>query len=107
MIRKTLFQAMIGTLIFVAGAGHGPRRAFAGAVDGGSATADFLRDIQPIFAERCYSCHGPQKQRGGLRLDSKVHALRGGDSGPVLQRGAGGASRIIERVTARDKAVRM
>ena len=33
---------------------------------------------------RCVSCHGPAKQRGGLRLDSAAHILRGGDSGPAI-----------------------
>lgn len=40
---------------------------------------DFVRDIRPIFEDRCYSCHGPEKQKGGLRLDIKAAALRGGD----------------------------
>ena len=30
---------------------------------------DFERDIQPLFADRCIKCHGPEKQKGGLRLD--------------------------------------
>lgn len=45
---------------------------------------DFRRQIQPLFAKHCLACHGPDKQRGGLRLDQPDLALRGGDSGPLL-----------------------
>lgn len=41
---------------------------------------DFVKDIQPILSERCYSCHGPNKQEAALRLDHKPSALKGGDS---------------------------
>jgi mono/diheme cytochrome c family protein len=41
---------------------------------------DFEKDIQPIFADRCYSCHGPRKQESALRLDLKSRALKGGDT---------------------------
>jgi ankyrin repeat protein/cytochrome c len=38
---------------------------------------DFVRDVQPIFRERCYACHGPEMQMNGLRLDRRADALRG------------------------------
>ncbi len=44
-----------------------------------AAPVDFIRDIQPILANRCVSCHGPEKQRGGFRIDRKADALKGGD----------------------------
>ena len=43
---------------------------------------DFDKDIQPLFADRCYSCHGPRKQESGFRLDAKSEALKGGDNFP-------------------------
>jgi hypothetical protein len=47
--------------------------------------ADFFETkVRPVFAEHCYSCHGPKKQKAGLRLDSKTAAFQGGDDGPVL-----------------------
>jgi Protein of unknown function (DUF1553)/Protein of unknown function (DUF1549)/Planctomycete cytochrome C len=49
-----------------------------------AAREDFEKDVRPIFTKNCVTCHGPEKQRGGLRLDRKVDALRGGDSGPVI-----------------------
>ncbi len=49
-----------------------------------AAAVDFARDIKPILADRCYSCHGPEKQKSGLRLDRKSAAFLGGDSGAVI-----------------------
>jgi mono/diheme cytochrome c family protein len=46
-----------------------------------SSDIDFVRDIQPIFAQNCYKCHDAAKHKGGLRLDSKATAFVGGDSG--------------------------
>ncbi len=40
--------------------------------------------IQPLFDEYCVSCHGAQKNKGGLRLDTAAHLVKGGDSGPPL-----------------------
>lgn len=47
--------------------------------------ADFTNDVAPIFAEHCVQCHGPQKQKGGLRLDSAMALSRGSDSGAIFQ----------------------
>ena len=33
---------------------------------------DFARDVRPIFQSRCLGCHGPGKQKGGLRLDRRA-----------------------------------
>jgi hypothetical protein len=45
----------------------------------------YFGDIHPILAEHCVSCHGPDKQKGSLRLDSRDAALAGGGSyGPAI-----------------------
>lgn len=44
----------------------------------------FETKIRPVLAENCYSCHNDKKQKGALRVDSKVLLLKGGDSGPAL-----------------------
>ena len=68
------------------------------------AKVDFARDIQPILANRCYDCHGLEKAKGGLRLTSRGHALKGGESGePVLVAGQSARSPLIQRVTATDE----
>ncbi len=60
---------------------------------------DFARDVEPIFASRCYECHGEQKSKSGFRLDDKARAFQGGDSGqPFLIAGKSSQSQIILRV---------
>src|SRR6185503_7847665 len=54
---------------------------------------DFVHDIQPILAARCYACHGPEKQENDLRWDSKASAMKGGISGPALVPGQSAESR--------------
>ena len=68
-----------------------------------SRPVDFVQDIQPIFAEHCASCHGPDKQKSGYRLDVREVALKGGDSGhPAILPGAGATSPIVHWVAALD-----
>ncbi len=68
---------------------------------------DFARDIEPIFQAHCVKCHGPKKQEGGLRLDHKASALRGGDSGPLLSAGKSAESEIVSRITETDDTIKM
>lgn len=69
---------------------------------------DFLEEIQPLLTARCVKCHGPEKQKGGLRLDSKASAFEGGDSTePAVVPGQPNASRLIALVTSEDEAERM
>ena len=63
---------------------------------------DFAKDVKPILSSRCYSCHGPDKQQNGLRLDVRDDALRGGDHGKAIVSGDAGASLIIKHVTGAD-----
>lgn len=50
---------------------------------------DFEKDIRPLLQQRCVACHGPDKQKAGLRLDARAFALQGGSGGPVLLPAAG------------------
>jgi hypothetical protein len=68
---------------------------------------DFGQDIQPILARNCIACHGPAKQRGGLRLDDGQAALRGGNSGAVLKPGDAVGSRLLQAVAGLDPDVKM
>ena len=72
-----------------------------------SAEPDFATEVQPIFRERCESCHGERRQRGGLRLDHGASALRGGDSGPAIRPGDSQGSELLGRVTSEEKRERM
>lgn len=59
---------------------------------------EFDKDIQPILAERCYSCHGPEKQKADLRWDVKASAFKSGDHGPIIVPGDSAKSRVIHLV---------
>ncbi len=73
-----------------------------------AAPVDFARDIQPLFADRCLKCHGPEKQKGGLRLDIKAAAFKGGDSEERgIVAGHANDSRLIKAVTSTDDDERM
>ncbi|MSU35928.1 MAG: DUF1553 domain-containing protein [Pedosphaera sp.] len=68
-----------------------------------SITVDFTRDIQPIFAHSCFKCHGPEKQKAGLRLDDHASALRGGDNhSPAIVPGKGSESPLLRIVAGLD-----
>ena len=54
--------------------------------------------VQPILQRRCVSCHGSEKQKGQLRLDSLATLRRGGQTGPALVAGNAGKSLMIQRL---------
>jgi mono/diheme cytochrome c family protein len=68
---------------------------------------DFARDIQPLFARHCIQCHGPEKQKGGVRLDLKQGALEGGDSGLIIVAGKSAESKLIHLVAKLDGETQM
>lgn len=59
---------------------------------------EYARDIRPLFERSCLRCHGPERPRSGLRLDTREHLLRGGDGGPVVVISNSAASRLIHAV---------
>ena len=63
---------------------------------------DFEKDVQPILAQKCHSCHGEDAQQSGLRLDMRQNALRGGDYGPVIIPGKSEESKLIRRLVGGD-----
>lgn len=69
---------------------------------------DFATDIQPLFAENCLECHGPDASKGGLILTTREGALK------VLKSGAHGVvpgvpdrSEVLARVLEGDPEERM
>lgn len=50
-------------------------------------TPTYAKHIQPILVDRCFSCHGPEKQKGDLRLDSIEAIKKGGKNGTILTPG--------------------
>jgi hypothetical protein len=68
---------------------------------------EFNKDVQPLLARACVSCHGPEKQRGGLRLDDGDAAGKGGNSGAILKPGDAAASRLLFIVAGLDAETKM
>ena len=76
--------------------------------NGASADSTFFEmRIRPLLAEHCYSCHGEEKQKGHLRLDSRAAMLKGGESGPAIVPGQPGQSRLMEAVRYQNPDLQM
>lgn len=68
---------------------------------------DFVRDVEPIFRAKCYSCHGAMTRSGGLRLTEKRYAAEGGDSTHAVLGGTAETNELLLRVTSEDSTFRM
>lgn len=68
---------------------------------------DFSKQIQPILKQFCYRCHGPEKQKSGLRLDQRKAALEGGDEGVVVIAGKSGQSNLYRYIAGLDADKKM
>jgi uncharacterized membrane protein len=55
--------------------------------------------VEPIFIKHCYDCHGSDKQKGRLRLDTYDALMKGGKHGPVIKAGNAKGSEVLRRVT--------
>jgi hypothetical protein len=54
--------------------------------------------IKPVLATSCLSCHGPEKAKGGLRMDTFALLMKGGSDGPVVNAESPEASELLRRV---------
>jgi ankyrin repeat protein/cytochrome c551/c552 len=73
------------------------------------ASADFARDVQPLFKEHCIECHGPSQQMRGLRLDRRRDALpnRVGANGARIVPGRSADSILYRRVSTTEAGKQM
>ncbi|HUE95459.1 MAG TPA: DUF1549 domain-containing protein, partial [Longimicrobiaceae bacterium] len=69
------------------------------AADDAAGLEFFEKRVRPILVERCYGCHGEKKQQGGLRLDHRDGARRGGDTGPAVVPGDPERSMLARAIT--------
>jgi hypothetical protein len=99
-MHDTAFLRTLSALAALAAVGPS---AFAAA---GAADISFNRDIRPILAENCFSCHGPDPggRKAGLRLDTEAGLFekRKDDPAPVL-RGKAEESELYKRLISKDK----
>ena len=60
--------------------------------------AFFTSRVAPIFEDRCTTCHGPEKKKGKLRLDTFENVMRGGKDGVVVKPGDPKGSELFRRI---------
>lgn len=58
----------------------------------------FAKDIKPIFDKSCIKCHGEEKQKGKLRLDSLEWTLKGADGEDIVNKGKSAESELVHSV---------
>jgi len=63
----------------------------------------FESEVRPLLSAECYDCHGPDKAKGGLRLDHIDKILKGGNSGPAIVPESPGESLLIEAIRREDE----
>jgi len=72
------------------------------------APVDYGRDVLPILASNCLTCHGPAEAKAGVRLDIRERAVKPSRTGATpIQPGKSAASELIRRVFTADEAERM
>ena len=62
----------------------------------------FAKDIQPLFEKSCIKCHGAEKQKAKLRLDSLEASLKGGENGESILKGDSAKSPLVWSVARLD-----
>ena len=77
------------------------------AADSAAGLEFFERKVRPVLAENCYDCHGAEKQKGKLRLDSAGAIRSGGESGAILVAGNPEQSRLITGISYGDPEFKM
>jgi mono/diheme cytochrome c family protein len=65
----------------------------------GAEPSFYAARVAPIMDKHCVVCHGPEKKKAGLRLDSFDHLMAGAESGSVLKPGSLKESELYRRIT--------
>ncbi|HJZ59316.1 MAG TPA: DUF1549 domain-containing protein, partial [Gemmataceae bacterium] len=67
----------------------------------------FEKNVRPVLVEKCLTCHGPEKAKGELRLDTREAVLKGGSRGPAIMPGKPKDSRLVAAVRQADEDLKM
>jgi hypothetical protein len=67
----------------------------------------FEKDIAPIFKDSCVRCHGAERPRAQLRLDTLEGVLKGTKDGPVVTVGDSANSQLVKAVSQLDPQIAM
>ncbi len=111
MLRK-IRAAALGCALALGTVGSGPNGAAAAEPKEVELTraereAFFVKDVWPILEDSCVKCHGSQRVKNGLRLDSRAAILRGGERGPAVSADNPKASLLLHAVSYRDENLEM
>ncbi|WP_020472806.1 PSD1 and planctomycete cytochrome C domain-containing protein [Zavarzinella formosa] len=71
------------------------------------APVDYSREVKPLLAAHCVSCHGAAKEKAGLRLDTFVRIKQGGNAGPIFKSGKSADSPLIWAITGSHDLAKM
>jgi hypothetical protein len=66
----------------------------------------FEMRIRPLLVEKCYACH-TEERMGGLQLDTREHAMKGGKDGPVILPGDPEKSLLVKAIRYSDVRLKM
>jgi len=69
--------------------------------------AFFETRVRPVLSAACIKCHGPEKQSGGLRLDTRAGFAKGAKTGPIVTPGDPAQSPILLAIRRSDDAPAM
>ncbi|HTM48939.1 MAG TPA: DUF1553 domain-containing protein [Bryobacteraceae bacterium] len=74
-----------------------------------AATVEFNRDIRPLLSDKCYTCHGPDKnnRKTPLRFDTEAGAKADLGGHFAIVPGDPAGSEMVKRITAENKGLRM
>jgi cytochrome c553 len=107
MTTRRQLAAVLSVPVAIALSGGALARSSPEAPSRTAAAPDFARDVQPILAASCVRCHGPAKQKGRLRLDTRGGMLTGGEYGPVVTPGRPKQSPLYTNLVETDPVHRM
>jgi hypothetical protein len=58
----------------------------------------YTKDIKAILDASCVKCHGAEKPKGKLRLDTLAGILKGGEDGKVIKPGNSADSNLVKSI---------
>ncbi len=67
----------------------------------------YAKDVRPLLETSCFRCHGGQRVKGGLRLDSLEGVLKGGEDGKVVFPGNSRSSLLVAAAAQIDEEIAM
>ena len=103
MIRRNSLPVCLGVILTIVSSVR--------AADAPAFSADqvafFETKVRPVLADHCLKCHGPTKQSGALRLDSRTEILEGGENGPAVAPGNPDGSLLLQAVRKTHEDIKM